>query len=230
MTTIEMTTRDWTTTAMKQEHIQPRHERVYLHPLPVRIWHWLNALGFLILIVTGFQIRYVDLMGLMSFETAVKLHNWVGLAVIANWFLWFVYYMFSERSTNYHPDLNPKTFFQRYFLQAVYYSWGYFQGAERPHKVHPGDKFNALQKLTYQFIMFISAPLTFLTGLMMWDVQRFRGLIDLAGGLRVVNTVHVVMFILFVMFVLVHIYMGFLGKKPSSHYKEMVTGYEEPHE
>jgi thiosulfate reductase cytochrome b subunit len=38
------------------------------------------------------------------------------------------------------------------------------------------------------------------------------------------------MFILFVMFVLVHIYMGFLGKKPSSHYKDKVTGYEEPHE
>jgi thiosulfate reductase cytochrome b subunit len=71
---------------------------------------------------------------------------------------------------------------------------------------------------------------TFLTGLMMWDVQRFQGLIDLAGGLRVVNTIHVVMFILFVLFLITHIYMGFLGKKPSSHYKEMVTGYEEPHE
>ena len=77
--------------------------------------------------------------------------------------------------------------------------------------------------------MFISAPVTFLTGLMMWDVQRFEGLIQMVGGLRVVNTVHVLMFILFVMFILVHAYMGFLGAKPSTHFKEMFTGYEEPH-
>ena len=219
-----------TTAAMNHSsHKQRQHEKVYLHPLPVRLWHWLNALGFVLLILTGVQIRYVDLFGFMSFEAAVKLHNWVGFAVIANWFVWFVYYLFSERVTNYHPDLDPKAFFQRYFRQAGYYSWGYFQGDERPHKVQPQDKFNPMQKLTYQFVMFISAPVTFLTGLMMWDVQRFEGLIGMVGGLRVVNTVHVLMFILFVMFIITHIYMGFLGAKPSSHYKEMVTGYEEDH-
>jgi thiosulfate reductase cytochrome b subunit len=31
------------------------------------------------------------------------------------------------------------------------------------------------------------------------------------------------------MFIATHVYMGFLGKKPSSHYKEMITGYEEEH-
>jgi len=218
------------TTAM---HIttEPRHQhaKVYLHPLPVRVWHWLNALGFVILILSGAQIRYVDLFNVMSFEAAVKLHNWTGFVVIANWFLWFIYYMFSERVTNYHPDLDPVSFFRRYFRQAGYYSYGYFHGDERPHHVQPYDKFNPLQKLTYQFVMFISAPITFLTGLMMWNVQRFEGLIEMVGGLRVVNTIHVLMFILFVGFIITHIYMGFLGKKPSSHYKEMFTGYEEPH-
>ena len=218
-----------TTTTMNHSHEQRQQDRIYLHPLPVRLWHWANALGFTLLILTGLQIRYVDLFGLMSFETAVKMHNWVGFGVIANWFLWFIYYLFSERVTNYHPDLDPVSFFQRYFRQAGYYSWGYFQGDERPHKVHPQDKFNPMQKLTYQFVMFISAPVTFLTGLMMWDVQRFEGLIEMVGGLRVVNTVHVLMFILFMMFIITHIYMGFLGKKPSSHYKEMITGYEEEH-
>jgi Ni,Fe-hydrogenase I cytochrome b subunit len=28
-------------------------EKIYLHPLPVRIWHWVNALGFVLLILTG---------------------------------------------------------------------------------------------------------------------------------------------------------------------------------
>ena len=48
-------------------------ERIYLHPLPVRIWHWINALGFVLLILTGVQIRYADLIGVMSFESAINL-------------------------------------------------------------------------------------------------------------------------------------------------------------
>lgn len=207
-----------------------RAEKVYLHPLPIRIWHWLNALGFILLIITGLQLRYADLFSLISFEAAMKLHNWVGFGVIANWFIWFFYYISSDRVTNYHPDFNAVSFFNRYFRQVEYYSAGMFTGEKKPHKVQPYDKFNPMQKLTYQFLMFISAPAMFITGLMMWDVNRFQGMIEFVGGIRVVNTIHVVLFILFVFFILVHAYMGSLGKKASSHYKEMFTGYEEPHD
>ena len=34
--------------------------KLYINPLPVRIWHWTNALGFVLLIATGLQIRYLD--------------------------------------------------------------------------------------------------------------------------------------------------------------------------
>jgi Ni/Fe-hydrogenase b-type cytochrome subunit len=216
--------------AMQSNHEHFQQEKVYLHPLPVRIWHWLNALGFVLLIITGFQLRYVDLFSLMSFENAVKMHNWVGFGVIANWFLWFFYYLTSDKVTNYHPDFDAKSFFERYFRQIQYYSAGIFTGEKRPHHVQPYDKFNPMQKLTYQFVMFITAPAIFITGLMMWDVSRFQGLIEMVGGIRVVNTIHVVLFILFTFFIIIHAYMGVLGKKASSHYKEMWTGYEEPHE
>ena len=46
-----------TTHAMNEPYEQPKAEKVYLHPLPVRVWHWLNALGFLLLIITGFQLQ-----------------------------------------------------------------------------------------------------------------------------------------------------------------------------
>ena len=48
-------------------------------------------------------------------------------------------------------------------------------------------------------------------GCMLGDCTRFQGLIELVGGIRVVNTIHVVLFILFVFFVILHGYMGFLG-------------------
>ena len=42
------------------EHSQV--DETYINPLPVRIWHWVNALGFVLLILTGFQIRYTGLL------------------------------------------------------------------------------------------------------------------------------------------------------------------------
>jgi thiosulfate reductase cytochrome b subunit len=37
-------------------NIEPQPERIYRHALPVRIWHWINALSLFILIMTGLQI------------------------------------------------------------------------------------------------------------------------------------------------------------------------------
>ena len=204
--------------------------KTYLNPLPIRIWHWINALGLVLLILTGVQMRYVDLFNLMTFEAAVKLHNWVGFAVIANFFLWLGYYLFSDRITNYHPVLDAMSFFRNFFRQARYYSYGIFKGEPSPHRVHPYDKFNPMQRLTYQLIMLVVAPIGFITGVMLWDVKRFASWIEMMGGIRVVDTVHVLVFILFVFFILVHAYMGALGQTPLTHYKEMLTGYEDSEE
>lgn len=62
--------------------------RLYVHPLPVRIWHWTNALGFILMILTGIQIRYIGTVNVMPFKAAVDWHNWIGLVLIANFFIW----------------------------------------------------------------------------------------------------------------------------------------------
>jgi len=205
-----------------------KRKGVYLHPLPVRIWHWINALGVVILILTGAQIRYVEMFGLMSFESAVKVHNWFGLAIVANYFLWLSYYLFSDRISNYHPMLKPKSYIKNFIKQATFYSHGIFKGEGRPHYVHPYEKFNPMQRMTYQVVMLITFPIQFITGLMLWDIKFFASWIEFVGGIRVVSTLHVLMFTMFTFFLLVHAYMGALGKKPSTHYKEMITGYEDP--
>ena len=209
------------------EHSQV--DETYINPLPVRIWHWVNALVFVLLILTGFQIRYVGLVSVLSFETAVKMHNWIGFAAIANFLVWLGFYLFTDKIKVYHPELDPKKFFLNFFRQAQYYSFGIFKGEKSPHRVRPHDKFNPLQSMTYQIVMLMVVPVQFVTGILMWDIKRFEGWIDVLGGIRVVSTIHILIFILFVFFILVHAYMGALGHKPSSHYKEMFTGYEEEH-
>ena len=206
-----------------------RKSELYINPLPVRIWHWLNALGFIILILSGTQLRYPNLFNVMSFETAVRTHNWVAFAVIANYFVWLGFYLFSDRITVYHPELNPKKFFDKAFAQMRYYGYGIFRGESSPHKVRPYDKFNPMQSITYQIVMLLVVPVQFFTGLLMWDVKRFESWIAFLGGIEVIGTVHVLIYIFFLAFTSVHAYMGALGSSPATHFREMFTGYEEEH-
>ena len=201
--------------------------RIYVHPLPVRAWHWLNAIGFVLMILTGVQIRYAGLIDVITFRTAVNLHNWIGFVLIANFFVWLVFYLFSDRIKVYHPELSPMKHFRGSVRQMQYYGYGIFKGDPNPHHVSIYRKFNPMQSMLYQIVMLLLVPIQFYTGILLWDVKRFSAQVDFFGGVRVVDTVHVLIFIFFVAYILIHAYLGALGHTPSAHYKAMFTGYEE---
>lgn len=201
--------------------------KIYVHPLPVRIWHWINALGFVAMIATGFQLRYVGLIDVFSFRTAVVAHNWIGFVLIGNFFVWFLFYLFSDKIKVYHPDLSPTRHFLASFRQLQFYGYGIFKGDPNPHHVSVYQKFNAMQSMTYQIIMLLLVPLQFYTGVLLWDVQRFSGMIHALGGVRVVDTAHVLIFIFFLGFIFIHPYLASLGHTRTAHFKAMITGYEE---
>lgn len=203
-------------------------EKIYIHPLPVRIWHMINAVGFVLMILTGTQIRYVGLIDVIDFKTAVNLHNWIGFVLIANYFIWLIFYLFSDRIRVYHPELSPARHFRKALLQLQYYGYGIFKGSPNPHQISVYEKFNPMQSMMYQVVMMLLVPVVFVTGLLLWDVTRFYGLVAVLGGVRVIDTVHVLIYIFFVFFIFFHIYMGSLGHTATAHYKAMfVTGYEE---
>ncbi len=154
-------------------------------------------------------------------------HNWVAFALIANFFLWLLFYLFSDKNKAYQPEFNIVKLFNDSFRQAMYYGYGIFRGEPNPHRVDPYYKFNPLQRMLYQILMLFLLPLQFATGLLMWDVKRFSGVIDMVGGLRVVDTVHVLIFIFFVFYMCFHPYLATLGHTPTAHIKAMITGYED---
>jgi thiosulfate reductase cytochrome b subunit len=198
-----------------------------MHPLPVRIWHWTNAIGFVLLILTGLQIRYADAVAVMGFKTAVNLHNMVGLVLVINYFVWLAFYLFSDKIVVYHPELSPSKYFRHALSQIAYYGYGIFKGQPNPHHGTEYRKFNALQSITYQIIMILLVPIQFYTGVVLWDLNRFAGTVELLGGVRVVDTVHVALFVFFVGFIFVHVYLATLGRTAGEHLKGMLTGYED---
>jgi thiosulfate reductase cytochrome b subunit len=201
--------------------------RIYLHALPVRVWHWINALSFFALIATGVQIRYRDAVHLTSFKTAVDAHNIAGFVLIMNFILWALYYALSGKLKIYLPDPNLKNFLLGSIRQARYYAYGIFVGEPNPHHATPDSKFNPMQQVAYFNIMLLLMPMQIMTGLMLWDLKLFSGWISFAGGLKVVDAVHLLLSIFFSAFLFVHVYLATLGHTPLTHIKAMFTGYED---
>ncbi|MGO9772292.1 MAG: cytochrome b/b6 domain-containing protein [Roseiarcus sp.] len=205
-------------------------QRLYIHPLPVRIWHWINAVGFVTMVLTGLQIRYVGLIDVVSFRTAVAVHNSVGFVLIANFFVWLGFYLFSDRIKAYQSELSPTKHYRATFQQIYYYAYGIFRGEPNPFRVSIYHKFNPLQSMTYQLVLMLLVPIQFYTGVLMWDVKRFSAQVDFFGGVRVIDTVHVLIFIVIVFYLFVHVYLSTLGHTRLAHFKAMLTGYDDVEE
>lgn len=76
-----------------------------------------------------------------------------------------------------------------------------------------GATYNALQQLTYAGVVFLLAPLSIITGLMLSPalVARFPRLLKLFGGQRqVARSLHFIAMVLFSLFILVHITIAFV--------------------
>ncbi|MDG4474977.1 cytochrome b/b6 domain-containing protein [Thiovibrio frasassiensis] len=202
-------------------------EKVYVHPAPIRVWHWINAAGFIVLVATGFQIRFAEVFSFLSLRDAIVLHNYTGFLVMADYLLWLGYYLGTGKITIYFPKLQD--FIPKTIAQARYYGCGLFRGEKNPHQMTPENKFNPLQQQAYVGLMFFLVPVQIFSGLFLWQVKKHEAYLGLLGGIKVVDTLHVLLFFFFAVFLIVHFYLATLGHTPFAHFKAMFTGYEEHH-
>jgi thiosulfate reductase cytochrome b subunit len=200
-------------------------KRIYLHPLPLRIWHWVNALMVILLIITGIEARIPGIAALPANSTALLVHRYAGWAMVISCVFWFVYSLISGNLQRYY--VIRKRDLQGIFGQAKFYLFSMFRGEENPFRPSPEEKFNPLQKLAYGTIMCIFTGVLVVTGLLFSDIFFFRKYILLLNVMRVLDAIHVIGAYVFVLYLVVHIYMSTLGPGASSHIKAMILGYEE---
>jgi thiosulfate reductase cytochrome b subunit len=203
-------------------------KKIYLHPLPIRIWHWVNAGGFIVLILTGANIR--NILNLFSLETAVEIHSWLGFVLLANYFIWFLYYLLTLNIKIYIPPLHhPVEFAKKALRQAKFYGFGLMVGDENPHHSTPDNKFNPMQQMSYLMIMTVLIPVQIITGLFLWDPKLFSPIVNVVG-IQIFDLIHVLLWIFFSAFIIVHFYLATLGHTTWAHIIAMFSGYEEEHE
>lgn len=200
---------------------------IYLQPLPVRIWHWINALGIITLIISGAQIRfpeYITICG--SYRSSIMLHNTAGLVVAVSFSIWFFFYKMVSGNIEdiYVPKVYDLT--RGLFRQVVFYFFAYFFGAPNPHHATPENKFNPLQKSAYLAIMFVLMPFVSLTGILLMNMGPLREMILMVGGLKILVAIHFLLACSLCAFLFTHVYLATLGSTPLAYFKPMWTGWE----
>lgn len=202
-------------------------ERIYFYPYWIRIWHLINALCFIVLILTGFSMQYSNPESpLIPFSLAVNMHNYTGFVLIFNYFFYFFGNLFSQNRKYY--KMYSKGMITNLIKQGKYYAIGIFKGEPHPFPLNKDRKFNPLQQFTYIFAMYIAVPLMIITGLALYWPKIFN-LLGL-GSLIIMDVIHVIAGVFLTIFMAIHIYICTLGHSPLSNFKSMVTGWHEVHE
>lgn len=200
-------------------------KRVQLYSAFERVWHWLQALTIILLLLTGLEIHAPDRFHVLGFARATWVHEALALFTIANAFLALFYHLATGAIREFVPQ--PRDFFSLAIAQVSYYLRGIFSGQPHPFVQAPGRKLNVLQQVTYLGVLNLVLPLQVVTGVLMWKAQEWAPLVNRLGGLPMVARVHVLCAWIFAAFVIMHVYLTTTGHTVFSHLRGMVLGWEE---
>jgi thiosulfate reductase cytochrome b subunit len=190
-----------------------------VHPLSVRITHWINAFAVLIMIGSGWQIYNASPLFRFSFPGAITLGGW-----LAGGILWH--------------------FAAMWLLVAnglVYLTLGFATGRLRRKllPISPAEvardlsaaltgrlshddlsRYNGVQKLLYAGIL-VTGVVIVASGLAIWKPVQLQELTMLFGGYESARLVHFFAMAVIVLFLVLHVVMALLVPKSL---RAMITG------
>lgn len=202
-------------------------DKIYLYPVWIRFWHWINALLCLLLIITGLSMQYSDpAYPMIRFDWSVSIHNIAGILLVLNYIYFLLGNFFTINGKFY---VLKKGFIKNIIKQARYYAFGIFKGEKPPFPITESSKFNPLQKISYIVVMHILVPVVAISGIMLLFPETL--VLNIFGNraLHVTDILHVIMGFSVSLFLIVHLYFCTIGCTPISNFKSMFTGYHEKH-
>jgi len=195
-------------------------ERIYLYSKAVRLWHWSNALLFVLLLASGL-INHFALVGATAVKSLVAVHEVCGFLLLACW-LGFVL-INAVGGNGHHYRIRRQGWLDRAAKQTRFYLFGIMQGEEHPFPATTQSKFNPLQQVAYVGVMYGLLPLLLLTGLLCLYPQAVG---DVFPGVRYwLLQAHFALAFISLFFIFGHLYLCTTGRTPHETFKSMVDGY-----
>jgi len=189
----------------------PEPARTLIHPLWVRLTHWVNAVAMVVMIGSGWEIYNASPLFPFAFPPAITLGGWLAGALLWHfatmWLLavnGLIYVVLGVATGRFRRMLVPI----------------------RPREVLADTKaalarnlsyddlsiYNAVQKLLYLGIILVSIVIV-LSGLAIWKPVQLQELAAAFGGYTAARYVHFFAMAAIVAFLLIHVIMSFLVPK-----------------
>ena len=203
--------------------------KIYLYPMWIRLWHALNAILIILLIISGISMQYTNPANpFIRFDIAVSMHNISGIILTVN-YCFFLFGTFLTPNGKYYK-LTFKGLINRLIKQFTYYTFGIFKHEKPPFPVTKESKFNPLQQFTYIVAMFVLVPIVFITGWALLYPEFTLKDVFGASGLSLTVIVHVIFGFFVSFFMFIHIYFCTIGATFVSNFRSMLTGFHESHD
>ena len=197
-----------TTDYVQSDHRGARH----LHPLPLRIMHWINAAAMLIMITSGWKI-YNDevIFGWLHFPEAITLGKWAqhglqwhffGMWILAiNGLIYLIYGLVTGRFREKLLPIRPAE------VMATI-------GDALRFRLDHDDltHYNAVQKVLYVGIILVGIAVV-ISGLAIWKPIQFSELTALFYDFQTARLVHFLCMSAIVGFLIVHVTLAILVPK-----------------
>jgi thiosulfate reductase cytochrome b subunit len=188
-----------------------RYKAKTIHPLWVRITHWINAIAILVMIGSGWQIYNASPLFGFTFPRSIALGQWLGGAVL--WHLAAMWVLLINGLI--YVTLGFITGRFRRKLLPIYPSEVVADiKAALTFKLAHDDlsRYNAVQKVLYAGVI-LCGVLIVLSGLSIWKPVQFQELTTLFGGYDFARYVHFAAMAAIVAFLVVHVSLALLVPK-----------------
>lgn len=190
-----------------------------VHPLVVRITHWVNVFAMLIMISSGWRIYNASPLFEFRIPPELTMGGWLAGALqwhfAAMWLLalnGLVYLLYGVVSRHFKSSFLPLT------PRSI---WGEFKNVLHGRISHEIGVYNAVQRAAYIGVIGVIIALI-LSGLAIWKPVQFQELAALMGGYEGARVVHFVAMSLVVLFIVVHVVMVALVPRT---FLPMLTGH-----
>lgn len=173
-----------------------------VHPLVVRITHWVNVVAMIVMVGSGWQIYDASPLFPFTFPKPVTIGGWLGGAVawhlagmwllLGNALVYFAYGLFGRHFMRSFLPLTPALF------------WRDMKEALTLRLRHKLGVYNAVQRAAYVAVLALSI-LAVLSGLSLWKPVQLHWLASALGGYEAARRVHFFAMAGIVAFVALHL-------------------------
>jgi thiosulfate reductase cytochrome b subunit len=189
----------------------PEPARTLIHPLWVRVTHWVNAVAMAVMIGSGWEIYNASPLFPFAFPPAITLGGWLAGALLwhfaAMWVLavnGLIYVVLGIVTGRFRRMLVP--------IRPSEVLADAKAALARKLSYDDLSIYNAVQKLLYLGVILVGVVLV-LSGLAIWKPVQLQELAAVFGGYTAARYVHFFAMAATVAFLVIHVIMSFLVPK-----------------